>query len=46
MLYYRRDLFENAGITVPANPTYEQVGEWQKKVNDPSNRCLRHVLAW
>ena len=50
MLYYRRDLFENAGITVPANPTYEQVGEWAEKVNDPSNgvygMCWRGKPGW
>ncbi|MGB5915074.1 MAG: sugar ABC transporter substrate-binding protein, partial [Phormidesmis sp.] len=50
MLYYRRDLFEKAGIAVPANPTYEQVSEWAEKVNDPSNgvygMCLRGKPGW
>ena len=50
MLYYRRDLFENAGITVPDNPTYEQVGEWAAAVNDPDNdvygMCLRGKPGW
>ena len=30
MLYYRRDLFEKAGITVPENPTYDQVSRMGK----------------
>ncbi|PSN17348.1 sugar ABC transporter substrate-binding protein [filamentous cyanobacterium CCP5] len=50
MLYYRTDLFEKAGITVPENPTYEQVGEWAKQVNDPANGvygiCLRGKPGW
>lgn len=50
MLYYRRDLFEQAGITVPENPTYEQVGEWARQVNDPTNGvygiCLRGKPGW
>lgn len=50
MLYYRADLFEEAGITVPENPTYEQVGEWAKQVNDPDNSvygiCLRGKPGW
>lgn len=50
MLYYRRDLFEKAGITVPANPTYDQVSEWASQVNDPSSgvygMCLRGKPGW
>lgn len=50
MLYYRRDLFEKAGITVPANPTYDEVGQWAAKVNDPDNgvygMCLRGKPGW
>ena len=50
MLYYRRDLFETAGITVPERPTYEQVREWAGKVNDPGNGvyglCLRGKPGW
>ena len=45
MLYYRRDLFEQAGIVVPERPTYEQVESWASQVNDPANdvygMCLR-----
>ncbi|MGB3292827.1 MAG: sugar ABC transporter substrate-binding protein [Phormidesmis sp.] len=50
MLYYRRDLFEKAGITVPENPTYEQVEAWASQVNDPANDvygiCLRGKPGW
>lgn len=50
MLYYRTDLFEKAGITVPQNPTYEQVGEWASQVHDPANGvygiCLRGKPGW
>lgn len=28
MLYYRKDLFEKAGIAVPQQPTYPQMREW------------------
>ena len=45
MLYYRKDLFEKAGITVPEQPTYPQIGEWASKIHDPANGvygvCLR-----
>ncbi|MEO1351837.1 MAG: sugar ABC transporter substrate-binding protein [Cyanobacteria bacterium J06635_15] len=50
MLYYRRDLFEKAEITVPENPTYAQVGEWAAQVNDPAKgiygMCLRGKPGW
>lgn len=50
MLYYRRDLFEQAGITVPERPTYEQVGQWAAKVHDPAGgvygMCLRGKPGW
>ncbi|MEO1352992.1 MAG: sugar ABC transporter substrate-binding protein [Cyanobacteria bacterium J06635_15] len=50
MLYYRRDLFEQAGITVPENPTYAQVESWASQVNDPENEvygmCLRGKPGW
>lgn len=50
MLYYRKDLFQKAGITVPDQPTYTQVREWAGKVHDPSNGvygvCLRGKPGW
>jgi sorbitol/mannitol transport system substrate-binding protein len=50
MLYYRKDLFDKAGITVPEQPTYVQVREWAEKVHDPNNgvygMCLRGKPGW
>ena len=50
MLYYRQDLFDQAGITMAENPTYDQVGEWASKVHDPANgvygMCLRGKPGW
>jgi len=50
MLYYRKDLFEKAGITVPEQPTYPQLTEWASKVHDPANGvygvCLRGKPGW
>lgn len=50
MLYYRRDLFENAGITVPEQPTYTQVRDWASRIHDPQNgvygMCLRGKPGW
>ena len=50
MLYYRRDLFEKAGITVPEQPIYPQLREWASKIHDPANGvygvCLRGKPGW
>ena len=50
MLYYRRDLFDQAGIKVPESPTYEQVSQWAEKVHNPANgvygMCLRGKPGW
>jgi sorbitol/mannitol transport system substrate-binding protein len=50
MLYYRKDLFDQAGITMPNQPTYDQVAQWASKVHDPNNGvygiCLRGKPGW
>jgi sorbitol/mannitol transport system substrate-binding protein len=50
MLYYRKDIFEKAGITVPEQPTYKQIREWAAAVHDPENElygiCLRGKPGW
>lgn len=50
MLYYRKDLFAKAGITVPQQPTYPQIREWASKIHDPKNGvygvCLRGKPGW
>lgn len=50
MLYYRKDLFQKAGITVPDQPTYPQVREWASKIHNPKNgvygMCARGKPGW
>jgi sorbitol/mannitol transport system substrate-binding protein len=50
MLYYRKDLFDQAGITVPDQPTYDQVKEWAVQIHNPDNGvygiCLRGKPGW
>ncbi|GAA4655749.1 ABC transporter substrate-binding protein [Arthrobacter cryoconiti] len=49
-LVYREDLFKQAGITMPEHPTWAQVGEIARKLNDPSKDfagiCLRGLAGW
>lgn len=48
--YYRTDLFKAAGLTMPAQPTWSQLGEFAAKLNDPSKdqygMCLRGKAGW
>ncbi len=50
MTYYRKDLFEKAGITMPENPTYEQIRGFADKITDKPNQiygmCLRGKPGW
>ena len=50
MLYYRKDLFQQAGITVPEQPTYKQISEWAAKIHNPNSGvygiCLRGKPGW
>ncbi len=49
-LFYRKDLFQKAGITMPAHPTWDQVASYAAKLNLPSDGvagiCLRGVPGW
>jgi len=49
-LMYRKDLFEKAGLSMPAKPTWQQVGAFAAKLNDPKNKvagiCLRGLPGW
>ncbi|MFE5700396.1 ABC transporter substrate-binding protein [Rhodococcus koreensis] len=49
-LMYRKDLFDQAGITVPDNPTWEQVAGWAEQFDDSANDmtgiCLRGKPGW
>ena len=48
--FYRKDLFEKAGITMPEQPTYEQIRQFADKLNDPEHGvygiCLRGKPGW
>jgi sorbitol/mannitol transport system substrate-binding protein len=49
MLYYRKDLFAAAGITMPAHPTWAQVASYAAKLNQPgkvAGICLRGLAGW
>ena len=50
MTYYRKDLFEKAGITMPDKPTYEQIRGFAGKITDKANgiygMCLRGKPGW
>ncbi|MGB4137606.1 MAG: sugar ABC transporter substrate-binding protein [Microbacterium sp.] len=37
MIMYRKDLFEAAGLTMPEEPTWDQIYDFAKKLNDPSS---------
>ncbi|MCR6488614.1 sugar ABC transporter substrate-binding protein [Amycolatopsis sp. OK19-0408] len=49
-LAYRKDLFEKAGITMPAKPTWQQISEFAAKLDDKANGvagiCLRGKPGW
>ncbi|WP_163010251.1 ABC transporter substrate-binding protein, partial [Pseudomonas viridiflava] len=48
--YYRKDLFEKAGLTMPARPTWTQIAEFAGKLTDKSKEqygiCLRGKAGW
>jgi sorbitol/mannitol transport system substrate-binding protein len=50
MTYYRKDLFDAAGITMPAQPTYAEIKQFADKLNDPAKGiygiCLRGLPGW
>lgn len=37
MIYYRTDLFEEAGLTMPAQPTWDEVYDLAIQLHDPGN---------
>jgi sorbitol/mannitol transport system substrate-binding protein len=49
-LMYRKDLLQAAGLTMPANPTWDQVAAIAEKLNNPakgvSGICLRGKTGW
>jgi len=50
MTYYRTDLFQKAGLTMPDQPTYDQVRGFADKITDKQNQvygmCLRGKPGW
>jgi sorbitol/mannitol transport system substrate-binding protein len=49
-LMYRKDLFDQAGLRMPAQPTWDQVAEFARKLHNPSKKqagiCLRGLPGW
>ena len=47
---YRKDLFEQAGLTMPERPTWEQVAQFAEQLKDPAadraGICLRGKPGW
>ncbi len=50
MTYYRTDLFDKAGLKMPASPTYDQIRQFADKITDKPNQiyglCLRGKPGW
>jgi sorbitol/mannitol transport system substrate-binding protein len=47
-LMYRKDLFEQAGLTMPERPTWTEVAEFARKLKTPDRAgiCLRGLPGW
>jgi sorbitol/mannitol transport system substrate-binding protein len=49
MMFYRKDLFARAGLTMPAHPTWAQIQNFAAKLNQPGKTagiCLRGLAGW
>ena len=49
MVYYRKDMFKAAGLTMPLHPTWAQIQTFAAKLNQPgkvSGICLRGLAGW
>lgn len=50
MTYYRKDLFDKAGLKMPEKPTYAQIKEFAAKLHNPKDKfygvCLRGKPGW
>jgi sorbitol/mannitol transport system substrate-binding protein len=50
MTFYRKDLLEAKGVTMPERPTWKDIGDVGAKIHDPSNGvygvCLRGKPGW
>lgn len=49
-MFYRKDLFAKAGLTMPEAPTWDQVAQFAAKLDDKatgtSGICLRGIPGW
>ncbi len=49
MMFYNKALFAQAGLTMPANPTWAQIQTFAAKLNVPGKQsgiCLRGLAGW
>jgi sorbitol/mannitol transport system substrate-binding protein len=50
MVFYRKDLFQAAGLTMPEKPTWDQIAEFAQKLHNPDGGvygvCLRGLPGW
>jgi sorbitol/mannitol transport system substrate-binding protein len=50
MTFYNKDLFKKAGITMPVQPTWNQIQSFAAKIHNPSGGtygiCLRGLPGW
>ena len=49
MVFYRKDLFAQAGLTMPPHPTWTQIQAFAAKLNQPgkvAGICLRGLAGW
>ncbi len=50
MTYYRKDLFRAKDLTMPPHPTWTQIAQFAKVLNDPAKStygiCLRGLPGW
>jgi len=44
MVFYRKDLFEKHGLTMPKAPTWEEIYKFAKVLHDPANNTYGVVL--
>jgi sorbitol/mannitol transport system substrate-binding protein len=49
MMFYNKTLFQQAGLTMPHNPTWDQIQGFAAKLNQPgkvAGICLRGLAGW
>ncbi|MEA2526674.1 MAG: polyol transport system substrate-binding protein [Thermomicrobiales bacterium] len=50
MVFYRKDLFQAAGLTMPEKPTWDQIAEFAQTLHKPDSGqygiCLRGLPGW